>query len=147
MDQNVIFDFLRSRRPAVLATVHPNGAPEAALIGYGVHPDFGIVFDTFVTPRKALNLRRQPDMALVVGWEYETTVQIEGNAHEPAGVALHRAKAVYFDAWPDGKQREAWPDITYFVMRPSLVALQLLSRASYHQRGISATCSRVMMAP
>jgi pyridoxine/pyridoxamine 5'-phosphate oxidase len=117
MDRNRIFAFIRAQRLGVISTVHASGAPEAALVGFGFDAEIGIVFDTSSTSRKAVNLRARPAVAFVVGWEAETTVQIEGVAREPAGDELQRAKAVYFAAWPDGREREAWPDITYFIVR------------------------------
>jgi pyridoxine/pyridoxamine 5'-phosphate oxidase len=110
---------MSGHRLAVLATVHAGGTPEAALVGFAFHIDVGIVFDTSSTSRKAVNLRARPGVALVIGWDDETTLQLEGIAHEPAGDALQRAKSVYFDVWPDGRDREHWPDITYFVVRPT----------------------------
>jgi len=121
MDRDGIFAFVGQRRLGVISTVHASGAPEAALVGFGFDAAIGIVFDTSSTSRKAVNLRARPAAAFVVGWEEETTVQIEGFACEPVGDVLQRAKAVYFAAWPDGRDREAWPDITYFILRPNWV--------------------------
>jgi hypothetical protein len=69
--------------------------------------------------RKAQNLRRDPRIAFVVGWDEEQTVQLEGVADEPTGAELARIKRTYFDAFPDGPEREQWPDITYFRARLS----------------------------
>ena len=55
---------------------------------------------------------------MVIGWEDEQTVQIEGVADEPTGPELARLKAVYFEAYPDGVDREKWPGITYVRVRP-----------------------------
>jgi pyridoxine/pyridoxamine 5'-phosphate oxidase len=121
MDRNGIIEFISGKRLGVISTVHPSGAPEAALVGFGFDAKLGIVFDTSTTSRKARNLRLRPAAAFVVGWEAETSVQIEGVAWEPVGDELLHAKAVYFAAWPDGRDREAWPDITYFIVRPTWV--------------------------
>ena len=45
-------------------------------------------------------------------------MQIEGVADEPRGDDLARVKAVYFQAWPDGVERQTWKDITYVRVRP-----------------------------
>jgi pyridoxine/pyridoxamine 5'-phosphate oxidase len=94
------------------------GAPQAAVVGYAVSDDLEIVFDTIGTTRKAENLRRDPRIALVIGWDDDQTVQLEGIADEPKGEELERMKKVYFAAWPDGVEREAWKDITYVRVRP-----------------------------
>ncbi len=88
------------------------------MVGYGVSDDLEIVFDTLGTTRKAANLRRDPRSAVVVGWDDEQTVQIEGLADEPTGAELARLKRVYFAAYPDGPEREAWAGITYVRVRP-----------------------------
>jgi pyridoxine/pyridoxamine 5'-phosphate oxidase len=111
--------FLRRHRLCVQASVSDVGAPQAAVVGYGVSDDLEIVFDTLGTTRKMVNLRRDPRIALVVGWDEEQTVQIEGVADEPIGVELDRLKQVYFAAYPDGPEREAWKDITYVRVKPT----------------------------
>ena len=79
---------------------------------------FEVVFDTVDSTRKAANLRHDPRIALVIAWDDEQTVQIEGVADEPEGEELARIKQVYFKAYPDGVDRQQWPGITYFRVRP-----------------------------
>jgi general stress protein 26 len=117
MNRRELLAFLRRHRYAVQATTAGDGAPQAAVIGIAVSPELEIVFDTLGTSRKAANLRRDPRIALVVGWDEEQTVQLEGVADEPFGDELSRLKRVYFDAFPDGPEREQWPDITYVRVR------------------------------
>ena len=109
--------FLRRHRYAVQASTAANGAPQAAVVGIAVSEELEIVFDTLGTSRKAQNLRHEPRVALVVGWDEEQTVQLEGIADEPTGTELSRLKVVYFAKFPDGHEREAWPDITYVRVR------------------------------
>jgi len=118
MTRAELLAFLRSYRLAVQATVSPTGAPQAAVVGFAVSDNLELVFDTLSTTRKVENLRREPRVALVVGWDDERTAQIEGPADEPHGAELDRLKRVYFAAWPDGPEREAWPGITYVRVRP-----------------------------
>ena len=110
--------FIKSKRLAVISSTHKNGHPQAALIGYAFDPIIGLVFDTSANTRKTANLRARPYAALVIGWDEETTVQVEGTASEPTGAALTQAKSLYFATWPDGRNRESWPDISYFVIKP-----------------------------
>ena len=109
--------FLRRHRLCVQASVTSAGTPQAAVVGFAVSDDLEIVFDTIGTTRKMTNLRRDPHIALVVGWDEEQTVQIEGVADEPGGPELDRLKNVYFSAWPDGVERQSWKDITYVRVR------------------------------
>ncbi len=82
-----------------------------------------IVFDTVKTSRKYPNLKADPRIAIVTGWEGEQTVQYEGIAIEPEGRDLVHAKQTYFARWPDGIERQKWPAIAYFLVRPDLDSL------------------------
>jgi pyridoxine/pyridoxamine 5'-phosphate oxidase len=103
----------------VQASVSNSGAPQAAVVGYGVSDDLEIVFDTLGTTRKMANLRRDARIAVVIGWDDEQTVQIEGVADEPTGAELARLKLVYFAAYPDGPTREGWAGISYVRVIPT----------------------------
>ena len=119
MTRAELLSFLRRHRYAVQASTAASGAPQAAVVGIAVTDELEIVFDTLGTSRKAQNLRRDPRIALVVGWDEEQTVQLEGQVDEPTGDELARLKAVYFAHFPDGPEREHWPDITYVRIRPT----------------------------
>jgi general stress protein 26 len=119
MTRAELLSFIRRHRYAVQASTARDGAPQAAVVGVAVTDDLQLVFDTLGTSRKAQNLRRDPRIAFVVGWDEEQTVQLEGVADEPTGAELARIKRTYFDAFPDGPEREQWPDITYFRARLS----------------------------
>jgi len=117
MKRRELVQFLRRHRYAVQATSHADGAPQAAVIGIAVTDELEIVFDTLSSSRKLQNLRRDPRIALVVGWDEEQTAQLEGIADEPSGDDLDRLKACYFEAFPDGPERLGWPGITYVRVR------------------------------
>lgn len=121
MNRSELLSFLRRHRLCVQASVSPAGAPQAAVVGYGVSDHLEIVFDTLATTRKMSNLRQDPRVALVVGWDQEQTVQIEGVADEPKGSELARLQAFYFEAYPDGPERQAWTGITYVRVRPTWI--------------------------
>jgi pyridoxine/pyridoxamine 5'-phosphate oxidase len=112
---------LRNYNLAIQASVAPTGAPQAAVVGFAVTDALEIVFDTVATSRKYRNLRDDPRVALVIGWEHEITVQIEGVADVPVGDELERVRACYFVTYPDGRERLAWPGITHFRVRPAWV--------------------------
>jgi general stress protein 26 len=112
-----MLQFLRRHRYAVQASTAADGAPQAAVVGIAVTDRLEVVFDTLGTSRKAKNLRREPRVALVVGWDEEQTLQLEGIADEPTGDELQHLKRVYLAVFPDGTEREQWPDITYVRIR------------------------------
>ena len=112
---------MRSARYAVEASVTQNAAPQAAVIGVAITDAFEIVFDTIGASRKAQNLRVNRRVALVLGNCYdgdERTIQYEGLADEPDGAELRRLKNLYFEVFPDGRDRQAWPGLTYFRVTP-----------------------------
>ncbi len=113
--------FARSTKWAVQASVATDGRPQAAVIGVAVTDRLELVFDTMGDTRKAENLRRDPRIALVLGWDDGQTLQIDGVADEPTGPELADLKKVYFARFPDGPEREAWPGIAYFRVRPRWV--------------------------
>jgi general stress protein 26 len=118
MNRSELYAFLCRHTYAVQASVAEAGAPQAAVVGIVVTEDLEIFFDTLATSRKARNLRRDPRVAFVIGWDEEQTVQYEGVTDEPDGADLVRLKEIYFAHFPDGRERERQPDIAYFRARP-----------------------------
>jgi len=119
MTREQLLGFLRKHRLCVQASTSPSGAPQAAVVGFAVTDELEIVFDTLGTTRKMQGLRRDPRIALVIGWEDEQTVQLEGTADEPEGAELDRIKTAYFATWSDGITRQTWKDITYVRVTPT----------------------------
>jgi general stress protein 26 len=117
MDQAQIYDFLKHNRLGVVSSLSTNGIPQSALVGIAVTPALEIIFDTLKSSRKYANLRGDPRCSLVVGWEGEQTIQIEGVAAEPIGSELARLQAAYFEVWPDGRARKDLPGIAWLVVR------------------------------
>jgi general stress protein 26 len=117
-DRAALLAFLRKHRLGVLSTVSPEGKPEAAVVGIAISDDLEIVFDTLDTTRKIRNLRRSRNIAFVIGGDEEITVQIEGVADEPHGAELARLKLTYFSVWPECREHEKWPHITWVRVRP-----------------------------
>jgi general stress protein 26 len=121
MNVEETFCFMAGERLGVLATVGEGGRPEAALMGFAVTPELEIIFDTVKSSRKYPNLIKNPHVAWVVGCTTEVSVQYEGEAEELEGEKLAKYKKIYFAKFTDGPDREKWPGITYFVVRPKWV--------------------------
>jgi general stress protein 26 len=131
MTREQLLAFMRSHRYAVEASVSSGGEVQAAVVGIVVSDDFEIFFDTLAETRKARNLRRNPAIALVIGGtapEDERSVQYEGLADEPEGAELERLKALYFDRFPDGRERQSWPGLIYLRARPTWLRYSDFSR-------------------
>jgi hypothetical protein len=118
MNQAGVYEFVATQKLAVVSSIAPGGTPQSALVGIAVTPEFEIVFDTLNTTRKYRNLIATPECSFVIGGSSEVTVQYEGAAEEPAGAERERWKEIYFGTWPDGRDRQKWPGITWFAVRP-----------------------------
>ena len=121
MTRDELVRFLRRYKLAVQSSVAPGGAPQAAIVGFAVSDELEIVFDTVESTRKHANLRADPRIALVIGWDDAITAQIEGMADFPQGAELERIRECYFVVYPDGRDRLAWPGITHVRVRPHWV--------------------------
>jgi hypothetical protein len=106
----------------VLGSLSSEGEAQGALVGYAITPEFEILFDTVRTSRKYRNMLANPRVSFTIGDTTnrgdERTVQYEGIAQELAASQLTELRPVYFAAWPDGVERQQWPGITWFVIRP-----------------------------
>jgi len=121
MTRNDVVAFLRRHALAVEASVRADGAPQAAVIGFIVSDELELFFDTLSTSRKYQNLMRDPRIALVVGWDDERTVQLEGVVDEPSGTTLRALQELYFARFPDGPERQKLDEIRYLRVRPTWI--------------------------
>jgi pyridoxine/pyridoxamine 5'-phosphate oxidase len=121
MERDELIRFLRRYKLAVEASVAPGGAPQAAVVGFAVTDQLELVFDTLESTRKYGNLRADPRVALVIGWDHDATAQIEGTVDFPTGDELVRIRECYFGPYPDGRDRLAWAGITHARVRPTWV--------------------------
>lgn len=121
MTPEQLLEWLKLRELAVQASVFPDGRPQAAVVGFVVTDRFEFVFDTEVASRKMGNLRRDPKAALVIGWDEEQTVQVEGVADEPKETDLDRIKQVYFARFPEGQTRARQGGVTWVRVVPAWI--------------------------
>lgn len=115
---------MRAHKYAIQASVSPATRAQAAVVGIAVSDRFEIVFDTLDSSRKAINLRRNSAIALVIGGTDdgdERTVQYEGIADEPSGDERERVRELYFSRFPDGRDRLSWPGLTHVRVVPTWI--------------------------
>jgi hypothetical protein len=127
-----VLKFMREHALAVQASVSPSHSPQAAVVGFVVTDDFEIVFDTVDSTRKVSNLRKNVTVAFVIGGLTdgdERTVQYEGIVDEPKGLELDRLKEQYFSRFPDGRDRQKWPGLTYVRARPRWLRFSNFNRS------------------
>jgi general stress protein 26 len=113
--------FLRSHRYAVQSSVSAHHVPQSAVVGVAVSDAFEVVFDTLRRSRKAQNLAVNPAIALTFGSlepEASRTVQLEGRAEILEKPERDPLVALYLAVFPDGRDRQAWPELIYIRVRP-----------------------------
>ncbi|HEY2470924.1 MAG TPA: pyridoxamine 5'-phosphate oxidase family protein [Terracidiphilus sp.] len=121
MDKPALHAFMLRSRYGVVSSLAADGTPQSALVGIAVTPDLEVVFDTLRTTRKYANLMARPACSVVLWWGGEQTVQLDGIGIEPSGNRLEFYREAYFRAWPDGRDRLAWPGIVHLVVEPKWI--------------------------
>jgi pyridoxine/pyridoxamine 5'-phosphate oxidase len=121
MNREQLVAFARRNRLAVEASIAADGAPQAAVVAIAVSDDLEFVFDTVTSSRKYKNLVQHPRVALVIGWDEEITMQVEGIVDFPTGAELERVREVYFAKHPDGRNRLNWPGMIHGRVRPTWI--------------------------
>ena len=115
LTREFLHTFLSKHKHAVVSTVSVDQHPESAVVGIVVTPDLKIFFDTSNGSRKYKNIISNPFTSVVV-WSDEQTAQLEGTARVPTGNELNDLLNTYFQSFPDGRERQSWPDIAYVVV-------------------------------
>jgi len=121
MNKHDVLSFIQNHQLMLLATTHVDGRPEAAVVEFAETEDLGVIFDTLKTSRKYANLKRDPRIAVVIGWDEAKTVQLEGVVEELAGDSLARAQEIYFAKNPRAKKWADNPDIVYMEIKPTWI--------------------------
>jgi hypothetical protein len=112
---------MRSHRLAVISSIGPRGEPQSALVGIAVSALCEVVFDTVTDSRKHANLLRDPRGSIVFAGPGEQTLQFEGMARPLAGAGSQDAelRSIYYEVWPDGRDRLNWPKLAYWCIAPT----------------------------
>jgi len=122
MTKEFIYGYIKKHTLAVVSTSATGNKPEAALVGIASTENLEIIFDTVKSSRKYQNILQNPHVAIVIGWENETTLQYEGIATELVGEDAAHFKEVYFGVYPDGRERvETWPGLVHFKVTPTWI--------------------------
>ncbi len=114
----LIRDFLDTQIHMIIATTAKDGKPEAALVGFAADEDLSLIFGTYTTTRKYLNVQSNPNVAAVFGNTEGITVQYEGTISTLTGDELTRYKEIYFKKTPSSKKYENHKDQVYLKTQP-----------------------------
>jgi general stress protein 26 len=121
--KDLIYQFITQQQLAVVSTTNNRGNPESALVGIAVSISLEIIFDTVTTSRKYQNILRNPNVAVVIGWEDEITVQYEGHAMVLGNDGdADNMREIYYRAYPDGRERaDTWPGLVHIKVSPKWI--------------------------
>jgi pyridoxine/pyridoxamine 5'-phosphate oxidase len=120
-DKKFVLDYIKQQDLIVIATVSPIGLPQDAVVGFGITDNFEIIFRTFNTSRKYQNIKKNPNVALVIGWVNAQTVQMEGEALELTKEEAQNYKPILFAKNPHAKLSENDPRESYFKVTPKWI--------------------------
>jgi general stress protein 26 len=121
MSKELVYDFMRQHKLAVLSYVSGDGTAMSALVGIAVSEGLEIDFDTVGSSRKYQAIIANGNVSLVIGWDAETTVQYEGLAKQ-LGVDDDDYRELYHSVYPDGRERaENWPGLVHFKVSPEWI--------------------------
>ncbi len=123
-----IKQFIKAHQLAVISTVNKDAKPESAVIGFALTEDFNLIFGTFSTSRKYINLQSNSSIAVVIGWDQGKTVQLEGTVSEvtepreiDVSITSHLSKI------PNVAKFLERPDERLFKIKPTWVSYSDLS--------------------
>jgi uncharacterized pyridoxamine 5'-phosphate oxidase family protein len=122
-----IFEFLKQLKIGVISTVDQHGKPESAVVGFGVMDNLELFFGTNISTRKYKNVKENPNISFVIGWDEGITVQYEGVASEFADDQVEQYKEAYFQKNPTAKKFANNPGQTYFKVSPTWIRYTDLS--------------------
>ena len=115
-----ILDVMDAHKLAVISTVAFD-KPEAALIGFKHTDNLELMFGTFVSFRKYNNIKNNPHVAFVIGWQDSKTVQYEGRAEELKGGELEEYKEKYLNKFPSARKYLTNSEERFFKVTPSWI--------------------------
>lgn len=118
MNLNVVRQFMEQSQTCVLSTVN-GGKPQSAIVGFSIDDNFDILIATKSTTRKASNIAINPNVSIVVGFEGNKTVQLEGMAKSVNAEDLSDRLDYHFERVPGARKFADERGQTYFIIKPN----------------------------
>jgi general stress protein 26 len=130
-----IHNFLKLQKLAVISTNEPmHLSPESALVAFAEDSNLSLYFQTGVHTRKAVNLRTNQHVSLVIGLTLETliTVQYEGVAQRlSAPDDLDNCRKLFLEKHsPTTEEYFNHPSAIFFRVTPTWIGCSDYSRDS-----------------
>jgi pyridoxine/pyridoxamine 5'-phosphate oxidase len=116
-----LYDFMAVHPYMVISSLSNSGAPQSAVVGFGVSKNLELIFGTSVSNRKAKNITNDGRVSTVIGWDSDGTVQYEGTAHLLTGKDIDTYSKIYFSKNPLARRHKDNPDERYFLVKPGWI--------------------------
>lgn len=132
-----ILRFLKTQQLAVISTIDPSETtPKSALIAYVEDENLNLYFQTGEHTRKAQNLKKNPNVSLVIGLELKDliTVQYEGQASkitENDEIQICKKRFIEKNS-PTTKEYLKHPTSIFFKVTPTWIGCSDYSREKPH---------------
>jgi general stress protein 26 len=114
-----IYEFMNGYTLGVISTISGDGAPSAAIVGFGQTKDLEILIGTNNSSRKYKNMLSNPKVAFTIGGKTAETIQLEGTARELLPEELHIIKENYWLKNPHAEVHHTNPSERYFMITPT----------------------------
>lgn len=119
--KKIALDFIKQHTLAVLSTVTPDNKSESAVIEFSEKENLEIIFDTFETFRKYTNMRNNPNVSVVIGWDEDKTLQLEGKAVELESEEVEEYKKIHLVKLPKAIDIISQEGIRFFKIVPTWI--------------------------
>jgi len=121
--RKIILDFIKKEKVGVLSTVTPDGKPEVAVMVISQTDNLELIFQTPTSYRKYENLKKNPSVAVVFGWDMEEfiTVQYEGIAKEARGHEIDECRKIHIAKNPKSEKYANLSENKYFKVKPKWI--------------------------
>jgi nitroimidazol reductase NimA-like FMN-containing flavoprotein (pyridoxamine 5'-phosphate oxidase superfamily) len=118
--QAMVADFFKKEKYVVVASTW-NGSPQAATVAFTERSNHELIFATSNCSRKYRNLKADPKIAVVVGWDEAVTVQGQGSAFELAGQEQVEAEEAHLKKHPTSARYSTLVSQRFFQVKFSWI--------------------------
>lgn len=118
-----VLAFLTQHERCVMSTVTADGLPESAMVGFSEAEDLSLLIGTSNKSRKYQNLQQNKNVAIVIGFDADATVQYEGVARELDAAEVADRLELHLKKLPGAKDYIAESDQVWLLVTPTWVRL------------------------
>lgn len=127
-----LYRFINKQSVCVLSTIRKNQSPEAAAMAFSVTKDLEVIFSVNFESRKLQNIKSNPNVAIVFGWDLEEfiTVQYEGVISKITD-DLEYYQKIHFAKNPGSEKYKDNPGNTYLLVKPNWIRYSDLKESGF----------------